>query len=500
VPSISRLAPKIRAPLSSPLALSLLGVTLVAIAVRVPFIGTAVSAPDTIDYMARMDLLVEGQGFLNAIRTPGFLFVLAAFHALGADPVVSVVVMQNLIGMVMPAAVLAVGWRFFNRPTAIVGGFLAAASPLLVLSEQYALTDYLFGVLLFGGAALLAEAALRVHMDRPSRRWLIAAGAAFGFATLVRGNGQFAIVAIPLALLLALPGWRVALRSAGIAVLAMLVVVAPWVIHNIVNFGTPQVTTLGGQSLYLRIIDHDRVPPPDDSANGRLARRIYDNVYAYAPPGQERNSGLLVAGALEERGMDNVEATSVMTGLALEAISQHPDIYLSNTREILGEFLTMYNPDHDLFNQGMNNTEYVRFSLTTLGEATLEGRGAVPGNSSVTRTPWELAEVVGQLVYLFSLAGIVALVLPFIGPRRSRIGASILLTMVVVGILTSAASIHFEPRFDLPYAWMVWLLMAAASTFVLRLALRAIRFGVSRWPEEGLAREPLEPDEPTGGG
>lgn len=451
-----------------------IALTLVAIALRLPFVGMAASAPDTVDYLARMESLLAGHGFSDALRTPGLILLLAGFHLLGADPVVGVVVLQNVIAcLVIPALVLLLGCRFFNLATGVVAGFLAAASPLLLLSEQFALTDYLFGVLLLLGVASLMESALRAAQGRPATRWLLAAGALFGLATLFRGNGLYLIAAIPIAMLLALRDWRGALRSSGLAIAAMIAVLSPWVIHNIVDFGSPQVTTLGGYALYLRVVDHDRIPPPDDSADGRLARQIYDDTYAFAPPGQELNSGFLLAGALEERGDDNVAATEAMASLALQAIGAHPSTYLSNTWDILREYRDMYDPGHELV-PGMDDEQLVRYRLSSPSEVTLHGRGALPGDSILTRAPWHLAEALGRLVYLLSIGGLAAFALPFLGSRRSRIAASVLLPTAVLGMLVGALSVHFEPRYGLPYAWMTWLLMSAAAVGLVRLGARRL--------------------------
>lgn len=467
---------KLRGLVASPRGLCALGVTAVAVAVRAPFIGMAVASPDTGDYLARAQMVVHGMDLPDPLRTPIFPLLLAAFEELGREPIVSVVVLQDLFATFLPAAVLLFGWRFFNGPIAVVAGFLAAAAPLLAITEQFALTDYLFGIGMFAGTALLAEAALRTRLGQPARRWLIAAGAAFGLATLVRGNGQYAIVAIPLALLLALRfrEWRRALRSAGVSVAAMVVVIAPWVIHNMISYGTPLVTTLGGEALYVRVIDHDRQPPPDDSPEGKVARLTYNNTYAYAPPGEELNSGLVLAGVLAQEGKSNVEVSSIMMRLALEAISQNPSLYLENTWNILHEYQTMYDPYRDPTG---DNIARVRNDLQVLGPGiTVHGRSdTLPGDSMLTRAFWGLAQFVGRIVYLLSLGGLLALALPFFGSLRSRIGAIVLLVVVLLGFVVGAASEHFDLRYDLPYATMVWLLMAAISAALIQIVILGAR-------------------------
>jgi 4-amino-4-deoxy-L-arabinose transferase-like glycosyltransferase len=442
----------------------------------------AVSSPDTLDYLARADMILNGEGLPDPLRTPALPLLLAMFDTIGSDPVVSLAVFQNLLGMLVPAAVLLVGWRYFNPFAAVAAGFLTAASPLLMLTEQFALTDYLFGVLLFAASALLVEAVVRLSEDHPARRWLIAAGALFGLATLVRGNGQYALVAIPIALMLGLRDWRKMLRPAGITIAAGAVVVAPWVVHNIVNYGTPQVTTLGGEALYVRVIDHDRVPPPDDTPEGKLARTTYDKIYAFAPPGQELNSGLIFAGVLANEGNDNVTVSSTMAEIAVQAITENPSLYVTNTWNIFREYRALYDPAND---PDRDHIQIVEENFAVLGhgsEARVEGRNVLPGDSGVTRLAWEGGQLANRLVYLLSFGGLLALALPFVGSPRSRIAAGVFLTMVILGYLVGALSEHFEPRYDLPYAYMTWLLMSAASVWLAQLVVRCLRLASERWP------------------
>jgi 4-amino-4-deoxy-L-arabinose transferase-like glycosyltransferase len=460
---------KLRATLFSPTVSWAIGLTLIAIAVRAPSIGMAISVIDTGSYLLRAEELLDGEGFRDAIRTPGLPLLFAGLKTLGAEPIVTLVVFQNLLGILTPAAVLLVGTRYFNRPAAIVAGFLAAASPLLFYSEQYALSDYLFGIAIFIGAVLLVEAVIRVRVDRSSWRWLFAAGATFGIATMIRGNGQYAVVAAPIALLLTVQDWRRVLRSSAVALGAMAVVLTPWVAHNLLRFGTPQVTTFGGEALYLRIIDHDRVLPPGDTREARLARHIYRNMYAFAPEEEERNSGLVLANTLEVQGVSNTRVSSVMTDIALDAVWQNKSLYFTNTWDIFREYRSMYDPYEDPVHDQIG---LVEFDLANPPPgATLEGREVRPGDSYLTKVPWELAQGLNRLVYLFSLAGLLALALPFVGPSRSRVAATVLLTFVLLGWLVGAASLHFEARYGLPFAFMGWLLMSTAAIAGARLVL-----------------------------
>jgi len=324
------------------LLLGLIGVTLVAIAVRAPLLGKGYTAPDTSQYLAVAQSIFHG-GFPDNLRPPGYSFLLAVFEAMGANPVTAIVLLQNLIGIVLPAGVFLAGWRFFSPAVGLMAGLLTAASPLMTITEQLALADYLFGVALFVATALLAEAVLRVRSGNPPRRLLVAAGATFGIAALFRANGLLALAAIPIALMIGAPNWRPGLRASAVAIGAMVVVLAPWSLHNLIRFGDPNLASEGGVSLYARAITWDAVPPPADSAEGKLALSIYST----AEPGASGapRSGLpttALFNALIASGKSPSEASSAMGAIAREAVFKYPEIYFENTWTILERYRSLY--------------------------------------------------------------------------------------------------------------------------------------------------------------
>ena len=100
----------------------------------------------------------------------------------------------------------------------------------------------------------------------------------------------------------------------------MLVVLAPWCIHNLIRFGNPNVSTVEDISLYARVVTWDHVPPPAETDAGRLALDLYNQG---ATP-------TTLYDALLNEGRTSAEATSIMGQLARQAIYEHPDIYLTN--------------------------------------------------------------------------------------------------------------------------------------------------------------------------
>ena len=252
--------------------------TLLSIAVRGPLLGRAYTSGDTSQYLSVARNIFHG-GFPNNIRPPGYSTLLAVLEAVGANPVSAIVLIQNLIGIVLPVCVLLIGWRFFSPVVGILAGFLTGASPLMIYIEQMALPDYLFDVVLLAATVLLAEAALRARAGgRNPWRLLLGAGVMFGVATLLRANGLIGFVAIPASMLVGARSWRAALRLSAISAAAMAIVVVPWCLHNLIRFGNANVASESGISLYARVISFDRVPPSPDSTDGRIALSIYDTA------------------------------------------------------------------------------------------------------------------------------------------------------------------------------------------------------------------------------
>ncbi len=453
------------------LFLSAIGLTLVALAVRAPLLGKAYVAPDTSAYLAVAEHIFHG-GFLDNLRPPAYSLLLAVFEELGTNPVTAAVYLQNVAGIFLPAAVLLIAWRFFSAPVGVIAGFLTAASPLMIVTEQIGLAEFLFGVLLLAATALLVEAAWRIQARQMPWKLLAATGAMFGIATLFRANGLLALVAIPVVLWIAAGKWRPGLRASAVAIGVMLAVLAPWCIHNLIRFGNPNVATVENISLYARAVTWDRVPPSPDTADGRLALDLYNQE---APPTALFN-------ALIGEGRTSSEATEVMGALASEAVLQHPDIYLNDTWYGLGEYRRLFDSKTFTADQGRDQIAATRYYFEALRRS--DDRGSIPttelaarslpGDSPLTRVPWQIAQTLTHLLYLISLGGILIFLLLFAGGSRQRLAALVLVLVVALGVLGSSLSSVFSPRYDIVFAPMVWLLLAATAIRIVELIAAAI--------------------------
>lgn len=452
-----------------PLVLSLLGVTLVAIGVRAPFLGTAFTAPDTAQYLEVAKGVFHG-GYSSNLRPPGYATLLAIFELFGANPVNAVVTLQNLIGIALPACVLLAGWRFFTPAVGIASGFLTAASPLAIALEQFALSDYLFGVLLFAATATLAEAVLRSGGGKRLRWLLLLTGALFGVATLFRANGLFGLVAIPAALLLAGQPSKAALRASALAIAAMVIVLAPWCLHNLIRFGDPNVASEGGISLYARAVSYDEVPPSADTKDGQLALRIYNTANPNRPEAAVGTTLGTYNALIYQSGKDSLAAARAMGAIAREAILSDIGRYLGRSIEILGRYQAVYDPQTltaDPRDQIATTRDYV--------EELDPSRQVAPGDSSWTRVLWQIAQTLTKLLFVATIGGLLMLALPFLGNRRRRLAASTFLIVGLLGILGVTLTARFEVRHVIVLAPIVWILATATVALIVSLVVAIAR-------------------------
>ncbi len=445
----------------------LAAVTALAITVRVPFFGDGISASDTTVFL-EVAHEISGGHFPSDLRPPGYSLLLALFEGLGIDPVSGVVALQNVIGILLPALLVLIGWRFFRPAVGLMAGLLAAASPLMIVTEQAALADFLFGVLVLVGTALLAEATLRIRADRSTTRILVATGAAFGLATMLRANGELAVIVIPVLLLIATRSLRRAIRPAVTALLAMLVVVLPWVLSNAVAHGRLTIATEGGISLYARAIGWDEVPPSASTADGRLALSIYNIAdVSQARPALQMTTP--VFDALVSEGKTQAEASAAMGAIAKDAILRDPWTYLEGSGEILELDRRLYDPRTFTANQYVDQITVVRNYFRGLSP----GITNLPGDSKATRIPWQLGQSFTELLYVVTIGGLLGLLLPFVGAPRRRLASTTFVIVVLAALLGASFTAIYSPRYDIMFAPMIWI-VASATLALLAEALAAL--------------------------
>ncbi len=175
-------------------------------------------------------LFLAGETRVTAAHPPFYSVLLAGPAALGLDHQL----FQRLTGTVFGAgtivAIAYIARRLAGNRSALIAAALAAVYPILITADGALMAESLFG-LLVAGALLLGYRLF----DSPSLGLAVAIGALVGVAALTRGE---ALLLLPLIFLPTLrrPG---GLRTALVAGLAMVVVLAPWTIRNFVVFDRP---------------------------------------------------------------------------------------------------------------------------------------------------------------------------------------------------------------------------------------------------------------------
>ena len=139
---------------------------------------------------------------------------------------------QRLAGTVFGAGTIAavglLGRRLAGDRAGILAAGIAAVYPILITADGALMSESLYGFLI----AMSLLAAFRL-LDAPSLGWAIVLGAIVGLAALTRGE---AVVPArpPRHSVLRRPQHR---RAAAVACAAMIIVLTPWTVHNLIVFG-----------------------------------------------------------------------------------------------------------------------------------------------------------------------------------------------------------------------------------------------------------------------
>jgi 4-amino-4-deoxy-L-arabinose transferase-like glycosyltransferase len=186
------------------------------------------------------------------------LLYAAAFYATGGAREGTARIVELLLGLAAIVVVYLLGRRLNCRPAGLIAALGVAVYPPFVhstgalYSEPPAIFTLPAAVLSFLWAANLGKS---VPRDRTrALRWLVP-GLLFGATALIRP--EYLLVGAAFAILVAIRvgrelGWRPSLAAAGLFVVALLVPIVPWTIHNeIVLDRTVPISTGGGKALYV---------------------------------------------------------------------------------------------------------------------------------------------------------------------------------------------------------------------------------------------------------
>jgi 4-amino-4-deoxy-L-arabinose transferase-like glycosyltransferase len=201
------------------------------------------------------------------------LLYAASFYATGGAREGTARIVELLLGIAAIVVVFALGSRIACRPAGLIAAFCVAVYPPFIhstgalFSEPPAILTLPAAVLAFLWAMdktsppLLSRRPKESDMDGPSLprpgatwAWLVP-GFFFGLTALIRP--EYLVVGAAFAVLALIRvgrarGWRPGLAGAALLVVAFLIPIVPWTVHNaIVLDRTVPISTGGGKALYV---------------------------------------------------------------------------------------------------------------------------------------------------------------------------------------------------------------------------------------------------------
>lgn len=242
---------------------------------------------DAAQYVSIARALAAGEGFrmengFRSYRPPLYPLFLAPFYLLARDPVPVVLVAQCILGAVTCVLALRLATMLAGAGAGLVAGWVCALSFELISANGRLITETLFAFLLTG--SLLALVRWR---RRPSLATAFGSGLLLGLAILTRTT----VVLLPLALAawMVLAHYRVhtgfrrhaPLQSLGF-LLAIFLVLTPWVVRNHRWHGTLLLTSDMGKVLYGSLS-----ASATGGTGGEYTRDVDFVIPADIPPGSE---------------------------------------------------------------------------------------------------------------------------------------------------------------------------------------------------------------------
>jgi 4-amino-4-deoxy-L-arabinose transferase-like glycosyltransferase len=225
----------------------LLVIVLASIALRLAWVVYAAREPrgfhDPTLYGVFAARIADGDGYTSATGQATTYYPVGYPGALGAvvwlvrltpipDNIPKTAAVFNLVlGIGTVALTFEVGRRLFTNRIGLLSAGIVALWPNPIFHTAVMLTETLFNFLVM--ASVLLVVAIPAATRRIGwRRWA-AFGLLLGLSALVRPISLFILPVLFLVLVVARFGWSLALRYAGIATLAVVIVLAPWTIRNV---------------------------------------------------------------------------------------------------------------------------------------------------------------------------------------------------------------------------------------------------------------------------
>ena len=302
---------------------------------------------DTWDYLAYYLQLLDSEPPLSELqlfRTPLTPIVVGLPLDLGG-----VWLLEVVFGLLYAVSILA--WSAtalaFGRIPALASALLLLVYPAYATLYHQASSDAVFATGL-AVWALLLDACPGPAVDgalRGGRGWL-------ALLVLIRPANQVLLPLAVVAPLVAYIAWRRRFALAAVCVVAAVLPLAAWAVHNGIRYDDATVAR-GGRAWvpFLQVFTANKTISPVNGADSeRLADLIEQEVLskdpharldvtldAYLRNGSNYETVRLIA--LSDSILGRGENYDVMFGSALEAIRQHPGVYLRGVADTFWEFL-----------------------------------------------------------------------------------------------------------------------------------------------------------------
>jgi hypothetical protein len=301
---------------------------------------------DTWDYLAYYLQLFDADpplSELQVFRTPLTPIAVGLPLDLGG-----IWLLEIVFALLYATAIL--GWSAvaltFGRTPALFTAALLLAYPAYATLFHQASSDAVFASGLAVWAWLLARA-----MQTPTAWRFAAVGAGIAVLVLIRPANQM-LLPLALAPLVAYGAWRRRFVLTGVCVVAAIVPLAAWALHNGIRYDEPTVAR-GGRAWvpFLQVFTGDRtIAPENGPASRRLAELIQQEVLskdpharldvtldAYLQHGSNYETVRLIALSDDVLGKD--ENYDVLFDSAVEAIREHPGTYARGVANTFWDFL-----------------------------------------------------------------------------------------------------------------------------------------------------------------
>ncbi len=255
-----------------------------------------------------------GYGPTPYFMNPGYLWLVAVFDRLFADPQTLLTLFQIILDSFTCVLAAVLARRLFGSLAGLFTGLFLALNGFQILSATKVLPETAAAFLM----AVFGLVLIRC-LEKPSAKILLAAGAILGGIALLRGN---ALLILPFLFLALRPqsvklGWRTWIMRGFLLAAGTAAVIAPVTLRNLIAGGDAVlISSSGGVNFYLgnargsdgRFISLNQLPLApgrfDDDPSGRRFER---SVQAYA----EEKEGRLLRPS---------EVSGFWTGLAREEI------------------------------------------------------------------------------------------------------------------------------------------------------------------------------------